>query len=196
MGGAGSAGAPTGGGGPAFAGPQGGGGGPAFGGGPFGGGGGFPGAFGPGAFALGGGTAPGTGSADDSVWQQKQTRVVAVPDLRTSSVVISAGRGLMAQIAQMIADLDRDPAKKQQVFVYSLQNTDGQAAQEMLETLFPSTMGTMNSALNSRQQNTAGYQLSNRASQNQNQRSGIGSSGGPGGAGGGIGGGSGLGAGR
>jgi general secretion pathway protein D len=161
-----------------------------------------PGAFGnppgglgafPGPLGMGGGPVVDAASGDQSPRQQQQNRVVAVADLRTGSVVVSAGRQLMVQIANIIDELDADASRKQQVFVYSLQNTDGQTAQGILESLFPSSMGTMNSQLNSRQSG-AGYQLSNRASQNQSQRSGQSTSTGSlGGMGGGLGSSGGLG---
>jgi type II secretory pathway component GspD/PulD (secretin) len=98
---------------------------------------------------------------------------VAVPDLRTGSVVVSAARDLMGQIAGMIEDLDSDPARKQQVFVFDVQNTDPQAVQEILQGLFPAanngTYGTASSGRNSRQQAGTGNQLNNRATQNQNR---------------------------
>lgn len=122
----------------------------------------------------------------------KQSTVVAVPDLRTGSVVVSAARDLMDQIARVVEDLDSDPAKKQQVFVFSLENTDPQAAQDILQSLFPAPLNgnLSNTRLNNRGQNSPGSQLNNRATQNQNQgfgRTGNTGFGGVGGGGGGVG---------
>lgn len=138
--------------------------------------------FGGGRFArfFGGGGGQNS-SASQSSRQQSQTRVLAVPDLRTGSVVVSAARDLMEQIARMVEELDADPAKKQKVFVYSLENTDPQAVQELLQSLFPAqTSGGYGSYGNNRMNNNnrgAGSQLNNRATQMQNQGYGRSSSG-------------------
>jgi general secretion pathway protein D len=131
----------------------------------------FGGRFG-GAFGGAAVRTAGAASADSSRLQ-KQSKVVAVPDLRTGSVVVSAARELMVQIGKMIEDLDADPAKKQQVFVFDVQNTDPQSVQDILQSLFPApTYGSgSNTRQNSRQQNGVGSQLNNRATQSQNQGS-------------------------
>lgn len=144
-----------------------------------------------GGFAGGGRN---TSASAESARLQKQSKVVAVPDLRTGSVVVSAARDLMGQIGQMIEDLDADPAKKQQVYVFDVQNTDPQAVQEILQSLFPAPAygNTANSRLTgNRGQNAVGNQLNNRATQNQNQGMGLGGNNGFGNLGtGGFGGGS------
>jgi type II secretory pathway component GspD/PulD (secretin) len=70
---------------------------------------------------FGGGTANGSRGAGQTARLQKQNRVVAVPDSRTGSVVVSAARDLMVQIGRMIADLDADHSRKQEVFVFNVQ---------------------------------------------------------------------------
>ncbi len=103
-----------------------------------------------------------------SARMQQQTRVTAVPDLRTGSVVVSAARNIMTQIAQMIEVLDADPAKQQKVFVFDVENTDPQVVQEVLQSLFPSqSTGTGTGTRSTTRQ--AGSQLNTRASQMQNQ---------------------------
>ena len=67
----------------------------------------------------------------------KQTQVIAVADPRTKSVVVSASQSMMEQIVPMISQLDADPAKKQKVFVYDVENTDPQTVQEVIQSLFP-----------------------------------------------------------
>lgn len=67
---------------------------------------------------------------------RKQSRVIAVADLRTSSVVVTASRQLMPQIASMIEQLDNNPARKQRVFVYELRNAEPGRAEEILRGLF------------------------------------------------------------
>lgn len=134
----------------------------------FGGPGGFGG--GPGGFGGGGGGRQGGNSnaSDQSDRMKKKTQVVAVPDARTGSVVVSAAHDLMIQIAKMVEQLDANPAKKQKVFVYSLENADAQSVEEILRGLFESQNNRRTTS--GSQQNSA---LSNRANQrSQNQNSG------------------------
>lgn len=120
-----------------------------------------------GMFGGGRGT---SNNGDQSERAIKEARVVAVADMRTRSVVVTAAKDLMPQIAGMIQELDADPAKKQKVFVFSLENTDPQTVQDVLEGLFPTgntgTYGTSGNRNTSRQ---TGNQLNNRATQMQNQ---------------------------
>lgn len=93
----------------------------------------------------------------------KRTRVLAVPDARTQSVIVSAASGLMAQVRGMIKQLDANPAKKQKVYTYSLENADAQQVQTVLKEMFESTT-TRNNSRNSQNQNNV---LQNRANQGQ-----------------------------
>jgi type II secretory pathway component GspD/PulD (secretin) len=145
---------------------------------------------------FGGGFPPGlagraqNANAEQSTRLQKQSRVLAVPDLRTQSVVVSAARELMDQIAVMIAQLDSDPARKQRVFTFSVENTDPAAVEEILRGLFE-TQNTRNRAATTRANTRqAGSQLNNRATTTmQNQgRTGTGLGGGATGFGNAIGG--------
>lgn len=158
---------------------------------------GFRGGFTFGGRGFGGFNRGNNAAASQSARIQKQTRVMAQPDLRTGSVVVSAARDLMKEIAKMIDELDADPAKKQQVFIYPVQNTDPQQVLSVLQSLFPApNNGTYNSrTMGGNQQNSVGNQLNNRAQQLQNQGYGVrGNNGGFGGLGsGGLG--SGLGSG-
>jgi type II secretory pathway component GspD/PulD (secretin) len=125
---------------------------------------------GPGGGGPFGGFGGGANNANaQSSRAQKQSRVTAVPDLRTGSVVVSAARDLLEQIAKMIEQLDSDPAKKQKVFVYSVENTDPQEVQDILQGLFATQNGrnsTTSSRSSSRQ---TGNQLNNRATTQQSQ---------------------------
>ncbi|MBL9127431.1 MAG: hypothetical protein JNL97_07285 [Verrucomicrobiales bacterium] len=125
-----------------------------FGGGPFGGFGGF-----------GGNRQSGS---DVSSRLQKQSKVITVPDPRTSSIVVSAARELMDQIAQVITQLDSNPAKKQKVFVYSVENTDPQAVEEILRGLFEGQNSRNRGGSTRSSTRQTGNQLNNRATQNQN----------------------------
>ena len=127
------------------------------------GGGGGPGGF----FARmmggqgGGGGGGGAGnSQNDRI--RKQTQVVAVADLRTSSVVVTAQKDLMEQIAGMIEQIDVSSPRDQKVYVYHLDHGDPQAAATVLQGMFPSsstsrsgTGTSQNSALQTRETQNA-----------------------------------------
>jgi general secretion pathway protein D len=100
--------------------------------------------------AMGGGNA---GSASSSTRAKKKGKVSAVADQRTSSVIVSAASELMPQIAAMITQLDSDPAKKQKVFVFNLDNADVDSVSTVLQDMFQSQ--------NSRNRNTSSSQNSN-----------------------------------
>ncbi len=117
---------------------------------------------------------------------KKKGRVVAVPDARTSSVIVSADRELMDQISAMVKQLDADPARKQKVYVYDLENADPQQVQEVLRNLFESQNTANRSTQNRNQQGSALTTRSAQQLQNQNQR-GAGGGAGFGGGGGGVG---------
>ncbi|NOS69063.1 MAG: hypothetical protein HOP33_03950 [Verrucomicrobia bacterium] len=141
----------------------------------FGGRGGGPGGLG--RFFGGGGGADTGGSNTQSQRMKKRTKVTAVPDPRTASVIVTATSGLMDQIAKMIEQLDSNPAKKQKVYVFSLENADPQQVQQVLAEMFE-TSNTRNNSRSSQQNNA----LQNRA--NQSQTSGNSSGFGTGGTGG------------
>lgn len=116
------------------------------------------------------------GASTQSSRMQQQTRVTAVPDMRTGSVVVSASKELMDQIGRMIEQLDSDPAKKQKVFVYSVENTDPEAVQQLIQTLFPEqNNSSMRNNRTTQRQNA--NQLNNRTTQNNNQGNRSGNSG-------------------
>jgi type II secretory pathway component GspD/PulD (secretin) len=107
----------------------------------------------------------------ESQRMKRKGRVIAVPDQRTSSLIVSAASELMPQIEQMITQLDASGAKKQKVFVYSLENADVQQVQEIVRDMFD--RGSMSGNRNNANQNSA---LQNRSQQNQ-QNMGIGGNG-------------------
>jgi type II secretory pathway component GspD/PulD (secretin) len=133
-----------------------------------------------GQFQFGGGRFGGMGGQQASTTQStrlvKQSRVIAVPDLRTGSIVVSAARELMVQIIPVVEALDSDPRRKQKVFVFDVENTDPQTVQSILQNLFPSQT-TGNSAYNRNTSQQVGNQLNNRAtSASSSQNQGFGSS--------------------
>ncbi|MGZ4962823.1 MAG: secretin N-terminal domain-containing protein [Limisphaerales bacterium] len=91
-------------------------------------------------------------SANESSRAKKQARVSAVADRRTGSVVVTASKAMLEQIAKMIEDLDADPARKQKVYVYSLENADVQQVEGVLHDLFQTT--TTASQRSTQQQNS------------------------------------------
>lgn len=108
---------------------------------------------------------------------KKRTKVTAVADPRTSSILVSATGGLMNQIEEMVKQLDANPAKKQKVYVYQVNPGDVSQMQQTLEDMFEtsSTVGSSrNGGRNSSQQNSA---LQNRANQNQTTSGSSGSGG-------------------
>jgi general secretion pathway protein D len=102
----------------------------AFGGGRGGGGGGGGG--------LGGGGARG-GAAGRTGSSNRFVPVVAVPDPRTYSVIVTASKDAMPDIADMITQLDSSPARKQKVFVYTMENADVKQVEATLKNLFQSS---------------------------------------------------------
>jgi general secretion pathway protein D len=138
-----------------------------FGGGPFGGGGGFAammGGFGGRGGGGNGGGRGGSSSAGSSGQNdriRRASQVLAVADARTSSVIVTASKDLMSQIAGMVLELDVASPRDQQVHVFRMNNGDPQQAVQVLQNMFQSTSGSrtgaggssQNSALMQRQQN-------------------------------------------
>jgi len=146
----------------------------------------FRGGQGGGQGGLGGGGGGNRGAATaESDRMKKKGRVLAVPDQRTSSIIVSAASELMPQIGAMIEQLDSSPAKKQRVFVYSLENADVQQVEQIVRGMFERTTSTGNR--NNANQNSA---LSTRSQHTQTTPGGsMGTGFGQGGGGGGFGGG-------
>jgi type II secretory pathway component GspD/PulD (secretin) len=97
---------------------------------------------------------------------QKQTQVTAVADARTSSVIVTASKDLMQEIAGMMDQLDVASTRDQKVYVFHMNNADPQQAAQVLQTMFQTSTSTrgsssssgassQNSALMVRQQNNA-----------------------------------------
>jgi general secretion pathway protein D len=145
-----------------------------------------------GGFGMFGGNRGGGGATTTSDRAKKKGKVITVPDQRTSSIIVSADHEMMDQIAEMVKQLDANPARKQKVYVYDLQNADPQQVQEVLRGLFES-QNTQNRSTQNRNQNSA---LTTRSTQQQQQNNNRNTGGGFGGGGGGTGGGTGGGFGR
>lgn len=122
---------------------------------------------------FGGGNDGGGNSQNQRI--KKRTKVTAVADPRTSSVVVSATSGLMSQIEEMVKQLDANPAKKQRVHVFQVNPGDVSQVQQVLEDMFETTTG--NNRNNSRSSSLQNNVLQNRATQNQTTTSGNNNSG-------------------
>jgi len=125
-------------------------------------------------------------AAAESERAKLQSKVVAVADPRTASVIVSASKDLMAQIAPMVEQLDANTSKKKKVFVYSLENANSTEVEAVLRNLFE-TQNTRNNRTTTQnnQQNNALTQRQNNAARNQGTGTQTGLGGNTGGQGGG-----------
>lgn len=78
----------------------------------------------------------GTGGSSSS---SRSTPVAAIADARTYSVIVTAGKDAMPEISDIIAQLDASTARKQKVFVYTLENADVKQVETVLRNLFQSS---------------------------------------------------------
>ena len=67
---------------------------------------------------------------------RKLGKVTAVPDPRTESLIVTASKTVMPQIAEMISELDSDRGKREFVSYFELQNADPQDVYQNLQDLF------------------------------------------------------------
>jgi type II secretory pathway component GspD/PulD (secretin) len=67
---------------------------------------------------------------------KKAGKVLAIPDPRTSSVIVTASKTLMPQIAEMVAELDSAKGKREVVSYFELQHADPQDVSQNLQDLF------------------------------------------------------------
>jgi type II secretory pathway component GspD/PulD (secretin) len=65
--------------------------------------------------------------------------VVAIADARTYSVIVTASKDAMPEIGEIIAQLDASTARKQKVFVYTMENADVKQVETVLKNLFQSS---------------------------------------------------------
>ena len=85
---------------------------------------------------LGGRGGTANTAANSSERMKKMGRVLAVPDPRTSALIVMASKTLMPQIADMITELDSDRGRKEVVGFFDLQNADPQDVYNNLQDLF------------------------------------------------------------
>jgi type II secretory pathway component GspD/PulD (secretin) len=67
------------------------------------------------------------------------TPVLAVADPRTYSIIVSASRETLVDVEAIISQLDASSARKQKVFVYTLENGDVKQVEAILRNLFQSS---------------------------------------------------------
>jgi type II secretory pathway component GspD/PulD (secretin) len=133
----------------------------------------------------------GNNQATSNTRDKKMSQVIAVPEPRTRSIMVSAAQQLMPHIAEMIQQLDVD-ARHEVVKVYDLANADPQDVQQILQDLFQRS-GNIRANNNNRSSmlGTSNPLLQRETQNNQNMNS-SGSSFGGNSRGGGGGGGSGM----
>ncbi len=86
---------------------------------------------------FGGGRAGGgTSATANSDRAKKLGRVLAVPDPRTSKIIVMASKTLMPQIEDMIKELDSEKGRKEVVGYFDLQNADPSDVYNNLQDLF------------------------------------------------------------
>ena len=88
--------------------------------------------------------------------------VVAVADPRTYSVIVTAAKEQMPDIADMVTQLDTSSARKQEAFIYTMENANVKQVETILKNLFPSSTGRTTT-------NNQPDALTTRATTNANQ---------------------------
>jgi general secretion pathway protein D len=141
-------------------------------------------------FRRGGAGGQANTSNDPSQHMKKLGKVLAVADPRTSSVIVTASKTLMPQIADMIAELDSERGKREVVSYFELQNADPQDVYQNLQDLF--NRSTVRLQNNNNQNTFLGRnnpltqrELQNQQSTSGNSTTGFGTSGATGAGGGG-----------
>jgi hypothetical protein len=89
-----------------------------------------------GGFGGGRGGGATAATANNSDRAKKLGRVLAVPDPRTSKIIVMASKTLMPQIEDMIKELDSEKGRKEVVGYFDLQNADPSDVYNNLQDLF------------------------------------------------------------
>ena len=116
---------------------------------------------------------------------KKLSKVTAVPDRRTSSLVVTCSKDIMTQIDGMITELDHSHARKQSMHIIPLNAADPIDVQQILQDLLPTSTSGGSSRSGSSSSSTQNNYLLNRANtllqqQNSTTTSSFGSSSGSG----------------
>ncbi len=89
---------------------------------------------------------------------RRMNRVLSVADPRTHSLMVSASKDMMPQIATMVERLDNNPRRKIHVYVYTLTNAEVTDVQPVLQDLFTSGKTSGSSSSVNTPQNSLLYQ--------------------------------------
>ena len=95
--------------------------------------------FGPAAFfasRFGGGGGGSQSNNSNERGKRSTQEVIAVPDPRTASLIISAPRQMIETVENLVKQLDSNSAQRQKVFVFSLEHADVNNAAEILRAMF------------------------------------------------------------
>jgi general secretion pathway protein D len=87
----------------------------------------------------GGSSGSGRSSRGSAAPTSRGTPVVAIADPRTFSVIVTGSKEALVEIGEIIAQLDASTARKQKVFVYTLDNGDVKQVEAVLKNLFQSS---------------------------------------------------------
>lgn len=101
------------------------------------------------AAAFGGGGGGGRGGNGGGVGARggrggatgRTVPVVAVADPRTYSVIVTAAKEQMPDITEMVTQLDASSGRKQEVFIYTMENANVKQVETVLKNLYPSSTG-------------------------------------------------------
>ena len=115
---------------------------------------------------------------------KKATQVTAVADARIQSVIVTAPKNLMEQIAGMMRDLDVPSQRDQKVYVFHMNNGDPQEAAQVLQNMFQSSSTSRSSTSSSSQNSALMQRAQNNASSSSTSVSGSSTTTGFGGTGG------------
>jgi general secretion pathway protein D len=85
-------------------------------------------------------------SGDQSQRALQEAKVVAVGDPRTNSVLVIAARDTLMEIAEMIGRLDATDAKRQRVYVHSLEHADAESVANVLRGMLGDQTATQTQA--------------------------------------------------
>ena len=116
-------------------------------------------------------------SAQQSGRALLQSKVVAVGDPRTNSLVVTAARETLTQIAETVGRLDSTDAKKQRVFVHSLEHADVEGVANVLRGM----LGDQSAITSTQSSNRLQNRSTNGATMDTSDVSNTGAGGGGGG---------------
>jgi type II secretory pathway component GspD/PulD (secretin) len=87
----------------------------------------------------GGGGGGGGGRGGRGATTVRTVPVVAIADPRTLRVIVTASKEQMPDIIEMVTQLDTSSGRKQQAFIYTMENANVKQVETVLKNLFPSS---------------------------------------------------------